>query len=226
MRYYPVYLDLKGRLTVVVGGGDVALEKVRGLLDAGARVRVVARELVPELANLAARGAVEHRPWDYRGGELEGAFLAISERLGPEVQQAVWREAEELGIPLNVQDDTGRCSFITAALVRRGDLTLAISTAGKAPALAVRLRQQLERSLGPHYGCFLEYAGRLRAPLAERTPDFARRRELWYRLVDSDVLELLRRGEESRARRRMVEIMGVAPAAAGVGDRTAEALAP
>ncbi len=215
MRYYPVYLDLRGRLAVVIGGGEVALEKVTGLLDAGARVRVVARELVPELAELAARGEIDHRLHDYRGGELEGAFLAFSERLGQDMYQRIWREAEERGVPLNVQDETEFCSFIAAALVRRGDLTLAISTAGKAPALAVRLRQQLEADLGPHYGRFLDYAGRLRAPLAESVPEFSHRRDLWYQLVDSDVLELLRRGEESRARQRMVEIMGVAPAGEG-----------
>ncbi len=215
MKYYPVYLDLNGRLAVVIGGGEVALEKVTGLLEAGARVRVVARELVPELAELAARGEIDHRLHDYREGELEGAFLAFSERLGPEVYQRIWREAEERGVPLNVQDETEYCSFIAAALVRRGDLTLAISTAGKAPALAVRLRQQLETHLGTHYGRFLDYAGRLRAPLAERVPEFSRRRDLWYRLVDSDVLELLRRGEESRAQQRMVEIMGVAPSVDG-----------
>lgn len=224
MRYYPVYLDLQGRLAVVIGGGEVALEKVEGLLDAGARVRVVARELVPKLAELAARGAIDHRLHDYRGGELEDAFLAFSERLGPEISRRIWCEAEAHGVPLNVQDETEYCSFVAAALVRRGDLTLAISTAGKAPALAVRLRQQLEAGLGPHYGRFLDYAGRLRAPLAERVPEFSRRRELWYRLIDSDVLDLLRRGEESRARRRMVEIMGVAPE--GEGRLVAEGSSP
>jgi siroheme synthase-like protein len=98
--------------------------------------------------------------------------------------------------------------------VRRGDLTVTISTSGKAPALAVRLRQQLERQLGAHYARFLEIAGRLRAPLAERLPDSAARRELWYRLVDSDVLELLGRGDDAGARERVAEITGVALAEA------------
>ncbi len=225
-RYYPVYLDLRGRLAVVIGGAQVALEKVRGLLDAGARVRVIAREVVPELADLAARGAIEHRARDYREGDLAEAFLALSERLGPAITAAVWREAEKRRIPVNVQDETRHCSFIAAALVRRGDLTLAISTAGKAPALAVRLRQQLERRLGPQYGRFLEVAGRLRAPLAERWPELEERRERWYRLVDSDVLELLRRGDETRARRRIVEIMGVEPAAAVGDDPASDGAAP
>lgn len=209
MRYYPIHLDLRQRPVTVVGGGEVALEKVLGLLEAGARVRVIAPQLVPELERLAARDAFEHVARSYREGDLEGAFLAISERLATEVTETIWREANERGIPVNVQDVTPHCSFIAASVVRRGDLTVTISTAGKAPALAVRLRQQLERQLGAHYARFLDYAGRLRAPLAERYPRFEVRRELWYRLVDSDVLELLSQGEESRARRRIVEIMGI-----------------
>lgn len=215
MRYYPIHLDLRGRLVAVIGGGAVAQEKVAGLLAAGARVRLIAPRLTPELGRLAAEDAVEHVPRSYRSGDLAGAFLAIGERLGAEIDDAVWREAEERGIPCNVQDDLAHCSFIAASVVRRGDLTLTISTSGKAPALAVRLRQQLERQLGPHYARFLELAGRLRAPLAERLPDFAARRDLWYRLVDSDVLELLGRGDDARARERVAEITGVALAEAG-----------
>ena len=215
MRYYPVHLDLRGRLVAVIGGGAVAQEKVEGLLAAGARVKVVAPGLTPELARLAAEGAVEHVARSFRDGDLEGAFLAVGERLGAAIDGAVWREAEARGIPCNVQDDLPHCSFIAASVVRRGDLTVTISTSGKAPALAVRLRQQLERQLGAHYARFLEIAGRLRAPLAERLPDSAARRELWYRLVDSDVLELLGRGDDAGARERVAEITGVALAEAG-----------
>jgi len=215
MRYYPIHLDLRGRLVAVIGGGAVAQEKVEGLLAAGARVKVVAPGLTPELARLAAEGAVEHVARSFRDGDLEGAFLAVGERLGAAIDGAVWREAEARGIPCNVQDDLPHCSFIAASVVRRGDLTVTISTSGKAPALAVRLRQQLERQLGAHYARFLEIAGRLRAPLAERLPDSAARRELWYRLVDSDVLELLGRGDDAGARRRVAEITGVALAEAG-----------
>jgi siroheme synthase-like protein len=214
MRYYPIHLDLRGRLVAVIGGGAVAQEKVEGLLAAGARVKVVAPGLTPELARLAAEGAVEHVARSFRDGDLEGAFLAVGERLGAAIDGAVWREAEARGIPCNVQDDLPHCSFIAASVVRQGDLTVTISTSGKAPALAVRLRQQLERQLGAHYARFLEIAGRLRAPLAERLPDSAARRELWYRLVDSDVLELLGRGDDAGARERVAEITGVALAEA------------
>jgi hypothetical protein len=114
-------------------------------------------------------------------------------------------------------------SFIAGSVVRRGDLTVAISTAGKAPALAVRLRQWLEGMLGTHHARFLDLAGSVRATLAAQRPDLARRRELWYQLVDSDVLDLLRHGDEPAARRRFAEILGVEPGMAAGGTRGAGA---
>ena len=211
MSYYPVYLDLRGRPVVVVGGGAVAEEKVRGLLGAGARVKLVAPELTPELARLAAEGLVAWLPRAYRRGDLAGAFLVVAERVDPRTDRRVFEEAEARGIFANVQDDVPHCSFIAPSIVRQGDLTVAISTAGKAPVLAVRLRQQLERLLGPEHARFLALAGTVRKPLAERYPDFSERRDRWYRLIDSDVLELLRQGEEDAARERFDEILGVAP---------------
>lgn len=207
--YYPVFLDLRERPCVVVGGDEAARGKVEGLLEAGARVTVIAPELVPRLAARAAAGEVRHVPRSYRPGDLEGAFLALSVLADPAVSRPFWEEAEARGIPSNVMDDVPRCRFIAPSIVRRGDLAVAISTSGRAPALAVRLRQRLERELGAEHGRFLELAGALRAPLAERHPGFEERRRLWYRLVDSDVLELLARGEEGAARRRIEEITGV-----------------
>ncbi len=209
--YYPIYLELEGRLIVVLGGGEVAEEKADGLLPTGATVRVIAPRINPGLQRLAADGAIEHIARPYREGDLEGAFLVFSERLGETVHQQVWAEAERHSVPLNVQDETAYCSFVAAAIFRRGDLTITISTAGKAPALAARLRQTFERNFGDHYARFLELSGRLRKPLAERFPSFETRRELWYQLVDSDVLELLERGEDNRAQQRMTTIMGVEP---------------
>lgn len=211
MSYYPVYLDLSGRPVVVVGGGAVAEEKVRGLLAAGARVRLVAAELTPELARLATEGVVAWLPRAYRRGDLADAFLVVAERVDPRTDRRVFEEAEARGIFANVQDDVPHCSFIAPAVVRQGDLTVAISTGGKAPVLAVRLRQQLERLLGPEHARFLALAGTVRQPLAERFPDFTERRDRWYRLIDSDVLELLRQGDEEAARDRFDEILGVAP---------------
>ena len=208
--YYPVFLSLTERLVVVVGGGAIAERKVSGLLPTGARVRVVAPELTPELARLAERGEIEHRARDYQPGDLEGAVLALAQPGGAVRDAAFFAEAEASGIFANVEDVVDRCSFIAPSIVRRGDLVIAISTAGRAPALAVRLRQRLEQELGPEYGALLELAGRLRAPLAQAVPEFEERRRRWYELVDSDVLDLFRDGRAPEARELAEQILGVA----------------
>lgn len=187
---YPVVLDLRGRPCLVIGTGPLAEEKVHGLLAAGA--------------------AVTHRE-SYVESDLNGMVVAIVCGQPPEIAEAVWREARRRNILINTVDDPPRCGFIAPAVVRRGDLAVAISTNGKAPALAVRLRQRLESELGEEYGRFLSLAGSVRAPLLASRPDFGERRELWYRLVDSDVLDLLRQGDEEAARGRFAEILGVAP---------------
>jgi siroheme synthase-like protein len=219
--YYPAFLDLRQRRCVVVGGGGMAADKARELVAAGARVVVVAARPIPALESMADRGELrlERRP--YRSGDLAGAFLAIAAGDDPAEREAVWREASRRGLPLNSVDDLPRCSFIAGAVVRRGALAVAISTAGRAPALAVRLRQWLEGRLGVEHSRFLALAGSVRAALAERHPDLARRRELWYELVDSDVLELLRQGDETGARRRFAEILGVEPAASAAAGLAA-----
>jgi siroheme synthase-like protein len=212
MDYYPIYLNLSGRRCVVIGGGTVAEGKVAGLLEAEARVRVIAPELTSALADWAHAGRLEHEPRPYAVGDLAGAFLVIGATDEPAINQQVWEESEALGLLVNVVDDTPHCNFIAPAIVRQGDLAVAISTSGKAPALAVRLKEQIQELIGPEHARFLELAGSLREPLAARLPEFAARRALWYKLVDSDVLELLRQGEEAQAAARMAEIMGVAPA--------------
>jgi uroporphyrin-III C-methyltransferase/precorrin-2 dehydrogenase/sirohydrochlorin ferrochelatase/precorrin-2 dehydrogenase/sirohydrochlorin ferrochelatase len=208
--YYPVYLSLAERLVVVVGGGAVAERKVAGLLTCGARVRLVAPEVTEGLARLAENGEIEHRARSYRSGDLEGAFLALAEPGDQEVRAAFFAEAEQRGIFANVEDDLDHCSFIAPSIVRRGDLVIAISTSGRAPALAVRLRQRLEAELGPEYAALLELAGRLRRPLAHAVPEFGERRRRWYELVDSNVLALFRDGRAVEARERAEQIMGVA----------------
>lgn len=212
MKYYPVYLNLRGRRCVVIGGGSVAEGKARSLLEAEAQVVVVSPRLTPALKRLAGENRLTHVPRGYRSGDLAGAFLAISAANDRAVNEQVWQEAVEREILINVVDDPPHCTFIAPSIVRRGDLTIAISTGGRAPALAARLRQQLERSIGYEYARFLELVGAMRTPFAARYPDFEQRRALWYQLVDSDVFDLLRQGNEPGARRRIAEIMSIAPA--------------
>jgi precorrin-2 dehydrogenase/sirohydrochlorin ferrochelatase len=210
--FYPVFLDLRDRRCVVVGGGEMAAAKARELCAAGAHVEVVTERPGSSVEAMATGGELRLRRRPYQEGDLAGAFLVIAAGDDPAEREAVWREASRRGLPLNSVDDPPRCSFIAGSVVRRGALTVAVSTSGRAPALAVRLRQWLERQLGAEHARFLELAGSVRAALAEREPDADRRRERWYALVDSDAMELLRRGDEAAARRRFAELLGVEPA--------------
>jgi len=211
MQHYPVYLDLKDRPCFVIGGCAMAEEKVKGLLAADARVTVISPELTLVLSGLAIEGKIDSIFRRYRRGDLCTAFLVVVVNQPQSVTQAVWGETRGRNVLVNTVDDVPHCDFIAPSIVRRGDLAVAISTGGRAPALAVRLRQKLERELGPEHARFLEIAGMLRAPLARRWPDFETRKALWYRLVDSDVIHLLRRGSERQAIDRIREILDVAP---------------
>lgn len=209
--HYPVFLDLAGRPCFVIGGCGMAEEKVQGLLRSNARVTVIAPDLTPELNLLAAQGRVDWISRRYRRGDLRGAALVIVVAQAAGVTAGIWEETRGKNILVNTLDDVPHCDFIAPAIVRRGDLSVAISTGGKAPVMAVRLRQRLEQELGEEHARFLELAGTVRRPLAELLPDLAARRDLWYRLIDSDVLRLLREGDEPAALSRFEEILGVRP---------------
>ncbi|HEY0779161.1 MAG TPA: bifunctional precorrin-2 dehydrogenase/sirohydrochlorin ferrochelatase, partial [Gemmatirosa sp.] len=211
--YYPVSLDLRGRSCVVVGGGAIAEGKVDGLLAACARVTVVAPALSAVLAAHREAGRLVWVARAYRPGDLAGAWLAIAATDEPAVNDAVWRDAEGAGVLAQVVDDPPRCHFILPSIVARGDLTVAVSTSGSAPVLAVRLRERIAAMIGEEHERFLALARRVRAPLARLTPDFGTRKRAWYGLVDSDVLERLRAGDEAGARARFVEWLGVEPPA-------------
>jgi len=209
--FYPVFLDLRGRRAVVVGGGAVAEQKVRGLVAAGAHVTVVSPDVTPALGALVGRNAIEVKRRPYRRGDLEGAWLAIAATDDRGTNGTVWAEAEQLGVPLNAVDDLEHCSFIAPAVHREGDITVAVSTAGKSPALAVRLRQRIARLVGRAEARLCELLGELRPELAERVPDAPARTDLWYRIVDSDVIDFVRRGDIEGARRRIAELVGPHP---------------
>ena len=206
--FYPVSLALRGRRSVVVGGGGIAEQKVQGLLEAGARVRVVSPEVSPLLEDLAANGAVELHRRPYRPGDLAGAFLAIAATDDRAVNGAIWAEAEARGVLLNAVDDLDHCHFIAPAIHRAGDITVAVSTAGRSPALAARLRERISRLVGGAEARLCELLGALRPELAARVPDQAARTALWYRIVDSDVVDFVRRRDLAGARRRVEELFG------------------
>ena len=182
----------------VVGGGDVACRKVEGLLDAGVLVRVISPDLTPALRLLAVSGRITHVPRAYRSGDLEGAQLAIAATGDRAVNAAVYAEARQRGLPVNVVDDPEHCTFHVPSVIRRGPLTVTISTGGGSPRLAARLRQTLEGSIGPEYGALSEILGEWR-PWVLRNVAAEARAGLWDAVIDA-MLPLLRQGREAEGR--------------------------
>ena len=197
--YYPIFVNLKDQPCTVIGGGKIAEGKVEGLLDAGATITVISPALTPALQNLADEKQFTYIERIYQNGDLDGAFMVICATDQNDINHRVWLDASENHQLVNVVDDTPRCNFIAPAILRKGDLSIAISTGGKAPAMAVRLKEFLDRNIGPEYARFLELAGQLRSPLAKHIPDFETRKALWYQILDAGVLDLLSQGNESEA---------------------------
>ena len=210
---YPVNLDVEGRRCVVIGGGQVAEHKGRTLLDAGASVTVVAERPTAGLEQLDADGRIRLVRRAYLYGDLEGAFLAIAATDQPAVHADVFKEAEERGVLLNAVDDIEHCHFSVPSVVRRGDLSVAISTGGKAPALSKRLRSQLAAELGPELGTVVDLLGEVRAEaLATRKVDFETWSRRWQGALEHDVAGLVRAGRVDEARevvRRSLEGLDV-----------------
>jgi siroheme synthase-like protein len=197
---FPVYLNLEGRRCLVIGSGWSTPEKVRGLLGAGAEVTVLASEAAEEIETLAASGAIRRERREYQPGDLEGFFLAVATHQDRSRNEAPWRESVARNILFNAVDDPPRCGFSYPAIHRQGDITIAVSTNGKCPALGVRLRRKIEREVGPEYAAMAQMLGDLRGEIAARIPEFGRRKELWGRLVDSGCLERIRGGDADGAR--------------------------
>jgi precorrin-2 dehydrogenase / sirohydrochlorin ferrochelatase len=197
--YYPVYLDLVGRPCVVVGGGRVAERKVETLLKYGADVTVIAPEVTPAIEELveADRIIVERR--GYVRGDLTGAFVVICATDSEEINRAVYSEAEETGVLVNVVDVPPLCNFIVPSIVRRGGLQIAISTGGAAPAVAKRVRKRQQEEFGEEWGPYVALLGEVRALAMSEIEDDAERKAFFERVADSDLLARFARGETPTA---------------------------
>jgi precorrin-2 dehydrogenase/sirohydrochlorin ferrochelatase len=202
---YPIFLDLSGKKCLVVGEGHEIGAKVKALVDAAANVLYVHPRAEPAIEALAAAGLISWEKRDFEEHDLAGCFLAIADC---EDNAEIFRLAEERQVLVNAVDDPEHCRFSFGSVHRQGDLTIAISTNGVAPALAVRLRERLAKEIGPEYQQFLEMLREVRGEIGSRFADFSARRALWYRIIDSDILDKLREGrreEAARALRQMIE---------------------
>jgi precorrin-2 dehydrogenase/sirohydrochlorin ferrochelatase len=196
---YPVTLLLSQRRCLVVGGGLVAQRKVEGLVDAGAEVHVVAKEISAGLRALPGVRSFEERP--YRRGEAAGYRLVIAATGDNEVNQAVYDDAEAAGVWVNCADDPSRCSFILPAVARQGPVSVAVSTSGKSPALASWLKRHAAEHMGPELAELAEMLAELRARLKEE----GRSTESvdWQPALGWDMLELVREGRRAEAKERL-----------------------
>jgi siroheme synthase-like protein len=197
--YYPIFLNVQGKKCVVVGGGQVALRKVKILLDGGANVFVISPTPHPEIKKLSKRKAIHLIQRDYKAGDLKDAVVALACTDLKEVNRKVAEEAKKAEVLVNVADDPERSDFITPSFFKRGNLTVAVSTAGVSPALARKIRTKLEKSFGEEYASLLSLIGEVRSTL--RKKGYRVGTEAWQEALDLDLLiQLVRSGHRKEAK--------------------------
>ena len=197
--YYPVYLNLKGRRCVIVGGGTVAEGKISRLLDSGADICVVSPDATPGIRQFVADGAVRWEQRRYERGDLEGAFIAIAATNVREVNRSIFEEAEQRGVMLNAVDDPPNCSFIAPSIVQRGPVTLAISTGGVSPALARKLRESLQVSEALAWADLSSVMAVARSHLREAELLSTIDPQRWQCCITYDLVEMAQAGRQAEA---------------------------
>ncbi len=195
--YYPVYLNLEGKLCVIIGGGGVAEGKIAKLLESGARITLISPDATPFIQAAAERGELEWRQRKYQPGDLAGAFIGVAATNVHAVSLQIFEEAEERGVLLNVVDDTPLCTFIAPSIVKRGPVTLAISTGGTSPALARKLRETLAGSPALEWTDLAGVLSRARQEVKNR--GLAVDPQRWQCCITPNLLELAQTGREKEA---------------------------
>jgi len=199
LAYYPMFLKISRKKCVVVGGGWVARRKVRALLEYGAGVEVISPDPCPELNKLGETGEIKVLRRRYQSGDLQGAFLAIAATDNRALNRQVVKEAKDKAVLVNVIDDLENSDFIVPSYVRRGALTIAVSTAGRSPALARKIRTRLEKELGDEYASLVRLVGEVRAEV--RRQGIKVTGDDWQEALDLDLMiDLLKRGDDQKAK--------------------------
>ena len=216
---YPIFLDLTGKKCVVTGEGYEVAGKVRALAEASAEVHYINPDAVPEIRELIESRAIRWECRDFRPEDLDGCFLIITSRPN---NAEIFRMAEERKILCNAVDDPKHCRYSYGSIHRQGDLTIGISTNGIAPAIAVRLKQRLQAEVGPEYRELLELLRQRRPEINRRISDFEKRKSLWYQIVDSEALMLLRAGQRQAAQSLIQNLIETAVTEAAMTESPGE----
>jgi len=211
MKYYPINLNLRGKKCVVIGGGRVAERRILGLLECGAEVAVISPKLTPKLSKLSKKNKIRYIERPYRPRDLRGTYLVMASTDNQGVNRRVCQEAKRLGILANVVSAPLLSDFTVPSVVRRGDLMITISTAGKSPGLSRRLRVDLEKIFGEEYEAFTEILGRVRRKYSGLS--YGERERLYREVAMSDIPTLLRERRFKSAEKRLKKITGL-----GFGD--------
>lgn len=205
--YYPLFADLTNRRCVVIGAGMIAQRKVATLLDYGAQVTVISPDATPRFLAHAKQGKIRYAKRQFRPSDLRGAWLVFAATDDQRLNARVFRAANRLRIFTNVVDQKPLCSFIAPAIVKQGDLVIAISTGGASPAVAKHLRKELASRVGQDYARMIRLLGSLRGRAKRRLPDFQARKRYFDSLVDGHVFQLVRTGRMAVAKREALAVL-------------------
>lgn len=208
MKTYPIFAVIEDKPCLVVGGGAVGERKVQDLLASGAKVSLVSQALTPALAALAAQGEIVYLSENFADSQVEGMALVMAATDDPAINARVSAAAQARGIWVNVADDPEHCTFIVPAQVKRGDLTLAISTGGASPALARLVREELQQHFGPEYGPYLDLLQRVRTRLLSERRAHPDNAELFHRLVRSPLKDAVAQGDRAKVLWVLREVLG------------------
>ena len=192
MKYYPVCLNIQGRRCVVIGGGEVGERKAGRLVESGAAVIVVGSHLTPLLLQMKEEGKIAHIDSDYGEEHIRDAFLVIGATDSDDVNETIARDARERGILANIVDDPDNCDFILPAILERGELLVAVSTSGKSPALAAKVRDEVSAFIGPEYEMLIEIMARLRQMVQKKGLSPEENKKLFEAVINSDIAERIR----------------------------------
>ena len=208
MRYYPIHLDIQKRNCLVVGGGDVGTRKVINLLKCGAKVTVVGPAMSERLQNIARTEALTLKLRSYRTTDLDGMFLVIGATDDETLNRRISSEAQARNKLCNIADRPEVCNFILPAIVQRDDLVITISTSGRSPALAKKLRKTLEKQFGEEYREFLQLMGAIRSKLLSQAHKPEAHKPLFEQLINSDLIAMIREAKTKEINELLFKILG------------------
>ena len=208
MRYYPIYLDIKDRDCLVVGGGSVGTRKVETLLECGAQVTVVSIDADEKLKKLSNSGVIQLKERAFQFDDLDSVFLVIGATDDEDLNAKIHSEAQRRFLLCNIADRPGACNFILPSIVNRGDLIIAISTSGKSPAFAKKLRIQFETQFGEEYAEFLNLMGAIRKKLLNKDRETEVHKGLFERLIEKDLVQMLKNADIDAINALLLDVLG------------------